>query len=101
MKMPNWFKNHVALKGDPARIAAFKQAHFKTRIVEQPESFAPAAPAVKEVETYLDFETIIPLPENIKALKTDLIPMSEILKRRSTRARTDEPLVSCRRASSG
>jgi len=54
--MPNWDRNHVALKGDPARLAAFKQTHIKT--VENEFGHM----------TYLDLESVIPMPENIKAI---------------------------------
>jgi hypothetical protein len=28
MEMTNYFRNHIALKGDPARLAAFKETHL-------------------------------------------------------------------------
>jgi hypothetical protein len=55
--MPNWFKNQIALKGEPARLAAFKQAHIKTvEFRDEPG----------EYNTFLDFETVIPMPMILK-----------------------------------
>jgi hypothetical protein len=55
--MPNWFINDLALRGDPARIAAFKQAHIKIGTYGD------------DVDTCLDFESVIPRPEILEGTR--------------------------------
>jgi hypothetical protein len=81
--MPNWFKNHIALKGEPARLAAFKQAHFKT-FEDEPG----------EHNTFLDFETVLPMPENIKALRD--VTISEEEARTASKAALDAHNAACK-----
>jgi hypothetical protein len=65
--MPNWYKNDLALRGDPARIAAFRQAHIKTETHDG------------EVDTCLDFESVTPMPEALSRRRdADCLTLKEI-----------------------